>query len=52
MEQEGVLVGLPMPVKFRPAVAMTDEELIAFSRRNKPYQIERLDAQPRRCLGL
>jgi Uma2 family endonuclease len=39
--QEGVLTGLPMPLTFRPAVAMTDQELIAFSRRNRPYQIER-----------
>jgi len=39
--QEGVLFGLPMPLTFRPVVAMTDTELIAFSRRNRPYQIER-----------
>lgn len=39
--QEGVLFGLPMPLTFRPVVAMTDQELIAFSRRNRPYQIER-----------
>ena len=39
--QENVLVGLPMPFTFRPAVPLSDEELIAFSRRNKPYQIER-----------
>jgi Uma2 family endonuclease len=39
--QEGVLFGLPMPLTFRPPVAMSDEELIAFSRRNRPYRIER-----------
>ena len=39
--QEGVLFGLPMPLTFRPAIAMSDEELIAFSQRNKPYRIER-----------
>ena len=39
--QEGVLFGLPMPLTFRPAAPMSDEELIAFSRRNKPYRIER-----------
>jgi Uma2 family endonuclease len=39
--QEGVLFGLPMPLTFRPPVAMSDEELMAFSRRNRPYRIER-----------
>jgi Uma2 family endonuclease len=39
--QEGGLFGLPMPLTFRPPFAMTDAELIAFSRRNRPYQIER-----------
>jgi Uma2 family endonuclease len=39
--QEGVLFGLPMPLTFRPPVAMSDEELIAFSRRNRPFRIER-----------
>lgn len=39
--EEGVLFGLPMPLTFRPAVDLTDRELIAFSRRNRPFQIER-----------
>ena len=39
--QEGALVGLPMPLTVRPSFAMSDEELIAFSRRNEPYRIER-----------
>jgi Uma2 family endonuclease len=39
--QEGVLLGLPMPLTVRPAAPMSDEELIAFSRRNRPYRIER-----------
>ena len=39
--QEGVLFGLPMPLTFRAPLAMSDEELIAFSERNRPYKIER-----------
>lgn len=39
--QEGVLSGLPMPFTFRPSFSMSDEELIAFSGRNRPYRIER-----------
>jgi len=39
--QDGVLFGLPMPFSFRPATVMSDAELIAFSRRNRPFQIER-----------
>jgi Uma2 family endonuclease len=35
------LTGLPMPVTMRPAAPLSDEELIAFSRRNRPYRIER-----------
>lgn len=35
------LAGLPMPVTVRFDTPMTDEELIAFSRRNLPYRIER-----------
>ncbi|ADW67985.1 Uma2 family endonuclease [Granulicella tundricola] len=35
------LAGLPMPVVLRLPEPMTDEELIAFSRRNRPYRIER-----------
>ncbi len=37
--QEGVLFGLPLPFRFRPLVAMSDEELIAFSERNKSFRI-------------
>jgi len=39
--REGALFGLPMPLTLRPPNAMSDEELIAFSRRNRPYRIER-----------
>ncbi len=39
--QQGALVGLSMPLTVRPPVRMSDEELIAFSRRNRPYRIER-----------
>jgi Uma2 family endonuclease len=39
--RDDVFVGLPMPLNFRPPAPMTDEEMIAFSRRNRPYQIER-----------
>ncbi len=35
------LAGLPMPVTIRLPEPMTDDELIAFSRRNRPYRIER-----------
>lgn len=38
--QEGVLAGIPLPYILRLSVPMSDEELIAFSRRNRPYQIE------------
>jgi Uma2 family endonuclease len=38
---EDVFVGLPMPLTVRPLVAMSDEEIIALSERNNPYQIER-----------
>jgi len=34
------LAGLPMPVTLRPAVPLNDQELMAFSRRNRPYRIE------------
>lgn len=40
-EYEITWAGLPLPVTVRPAAPMTDEEIIAFSRRNRPYQIER-----------
>jgi Uma2 family endonuclease len=35
------LAGLTMPVTLRLAASLSDEELIAFSRRNRPYRIER-----------
>jgi len=34
------LAGLPMPVTLRPAVPLSDHELMVFSRRNRPYRIE------------
>ena len=34
------LVGLPMPVILRPALPLNDQELMAFSRRNRTYRIE------------
>ena len=36
-----LLAGLPMPATVRLATPMTDDELIAFSYRNRPYRIER-----------
>ncbi len=35
------LTGLPLPLILRPSSPFTDDELIAFSRRNKPYRIKR-----------
>ncbi len=35
------LSGIPLPAIMRPSVPLTDEELIAFSRRNQRYRIER-----------
>jgi len=35
------LAGLAMPFVLRPSVPLNDQELIAFSRRNRPYRIER-----------
>ena len=37
---EGTLAGVPMPVTLRPALPLSDEEIIAFSRRNRPYRVE------------
>ena len=34
------LAGLPMPITLRPAAPLSGIELIAFSRRNRPYRIE------------
>jgi Uma2 family endonuclease len=41
LTREGVFVGLPMPLTLRVAMPITDDELIAFSQCNKPWQIER-----------
>lgn len=38
---EGSLTGLPLPIILRPPSPLTDDELIAFSRRNRPYRIEK-----------
>jgi Uma2 family endonuclease len=35
------LAGLTMPVTLRSALPLNDQELIAFSRRNRPYRIEK-----------
>jgi Uma2 family endonuclease len=35
------LSSLPMPVRLRPETPMSDEELIRFSRVNKPFRMER-----------
>lgn len=35
------LAGLPFPLALRVSVPLSDEELIAFSRENRPYRIER-----------
>ena len=39
--QELTLVGIRMPVTLCPPVPLTDEEMMVFSRQNRPYQIER-----------
>lgn len=38
---EWSLTGLPLPITLRPLSPLTDDELIAFSRKNKPYRIEK-----------
>ena len=38
---EWSLTGLPLPIILRPPSPLTDDELIAFSRKNKPYRIEK-----------
>ncbi len=35
------LTGLPLPLSIRPAVPLSDEELMRFSETNKPWKIER-----------
>jgi Uma2 family endonuclease len=37
---EWSLTGLPLPIVLRPPSPLTDDELMAFSRKNKPYRIE------------
>ncbi|WP_263411614.1 Uma2 family endonuclease [Terriglobus tenax] len=38
---EIVLSGLTMPLILRPAAPVSDEELMSFSRQNKPFRIEK-----------
>ena len=38
---EWSLTGLPLPIVLRPPSPLSDEELIAFSRKNEPYRIEK-----------
>jgi Uma2 family endonuclease len=38
---EWSLTGLPLPIVLRPPSPLSDDELIAFSRKNKPFRIER-----------
>ncbi len=38
---EWSLTGLPLPIVLRPPSPLSDDELIAFSRKNKPYRIEK-----------
>jgi len=40
-ERDITWAGLTLPVTVRPAVAMTDDELMVFSRQNRMYRIER-----------
>jgi Uma2 family endonuclease len=39
--KEMTLTGIPLPITLRPPVPLTDDEIMIFSRRNRPYQIER-----------
>ncbi len=38
---EWSLTGLPLPITLRPPSPLTDDGLLAFSRKNKPFRIER-----------
>ena len=38
---EWTLTGLPLPLILRPPSPFTDDDLIAFSRRNRPYRVEK-----------
>src|ERR1700744_344349 len=38
---EWSLTGLPLPITLRPLSPLTDDELMAFSRKNRPFRIER-----------
>ncbi len=38
---EWSLTGIPLPIVLRPPSPLTDNELIVFSRKNKPFRIER-----------
>jgi Uma2 family endonuclease len=37
-----VLQNVALPARLRPSVAMTDDELMAFSKANEPCKVERL----------
>ena len=39
---QAALQDVPLPVRLRPPVPMTDDELMAFSEANKPCKVERL----------
>jgi Uma2 family endonuclease len=38
---EWSLTGLPLPIVLRPPSPLTDDELMAFSRKNRPFRIEK-----------
>ena len=37
---EWSLTGLPLPIVIRPPSPLSDDQIIAFSRSNKPYRVE------------
>jgi Uma2 family endonuclease len=38
---EWSLTGVPLPIVLRPPSPLTDDELLAFSRKNRPFRIEK-----------
>ena len=38
--EEGVLAGVPLPYTLRLPLPLSNEELLVFARRNRPFQIE------------
>ncbi len=38
---EWSLTGVPLPIVLRPPSPLTDDELLAFSRKNRPYRVEK-----------